>query len=73
MYLIGNELLIHTVIAEREREVREITPTPSWPRRATLRAILATCLAKLALSIDHDAAGRATGLRAVDFADSGSS
>ena len=59
MYFIGNELLFHTNIAEREREVREMTPRLSGPRSPALRAILA-------MRIDHDAVGSGSGPQAVD-------
>jgi hypothetical protein len=67
MYFIGNELLFDTKIADREREVREMTPKLSRPRRAVLRAILAARLAQLAIRIDHDAVGSGSGPQAVDF------
>jgi len=66
MYLISNELLIHTMMAEREREVREMTPRLSRRRRAALRAILAASLSQLAMRIDHDAVGSGPGPQAVD-------
>jgi len=67
MYFISNELLIQARMAEREREVREMRPRLSRPRRAALRAVLAADPAQLALRIDHDAASRATGRQAVHF------
>jgi hypothetical protein len=67
MYLIGSELMIQTKVSDREREVGQMTPRVSRPRRAALRAILAGHLAHLAMRIDQDAAETGSGAHAVDF------
>jgi len=67
MFLIGNELLLHAEIVDREREMREMTPKLKLPQRTSIRAVVATGLAQLAMRIDHDAVGGGSGPQAVDF------
>ncbi|HEV8574442.1 MAG TPA: hypothetical protein VGR43_07005 [Dehalococcoidia bacterium] len=73
MDLIANELQFKARIMDREREIRNMPRGLRRPTAPAIRAVVAAHLAQLAVRIDHDAAGRATGVRAVDFADSGSS
>jgi len=73
MDLIANESLFQAMITEREREIKNMPRGLRRPATPAIRAVVAAHLVRLALRIDHDAAGRATGLRAVDFADSRSS
>jgi hypothetical protein len=64
---MDNVLLMKAMLAEREREVKAMTPSLADTHRLAVRATVARALARLALRIDRDTTERATAPRSVDF------